>query len=66
MTEQIIPRVFKYKELELPDPNPKFTIPQVLDFYSNEYPEFTNATHKEAREQKQITITIENQYGTKG
>lgn len=40
----IIPRVFKFKDELLEDPNEMFTPEDVLDHYSNRYPELLNAT----------------------
>lgn len=41
-------RVFKFKkdgkDIELPDPNPNFSLADVQKFYSGEFPEMTNAT----------------------
>ena len=36
-------RVFKHKDVVLDDPNPSISKDDVLDFYSNQYPELTNA-----------------------
>ena len=36
-------RVFKFKGKNLPDPDEDFTIGQVIDFYSNQFPEINNA-----------------------
>ena len=36
-------RVFKHKDIILNDPNPSISKDDVLDFYSNQYPELTNA-----------------------
>lgn len=36
-------RVFKFKENKLPDPNPSFSPQEVLEFYTSDYPELTNA-----------------------
>jgi PRTRC genetic system protein C len=36
-------RGFKFGEIVLTDPNPSFTTNQVLDFYSDQYPELVNA-----------------------
>jgi PRTRC genetic system protein C len=44
MATKVIPRVFKFGKIELPDPNPKFTEKQVMDFYANQYSELTNGS----------------------
>ena len=36
-------RVFKHKNVVLEDPNESISKDDVLDFYSNQYPELTNA-----------------------
>jgi PRTRC genetic system protein C len=40
-------REFKFKKdgakVTLPDPNPSFTVSEVVRFYSNQYPELTTA-----------------------
>jgi PRTRC genetic system protein C len=30
------------KEISLPDPNPEFSVAEVMKFYSGQYPELTN------------------------
>ncbi len=41
-------RLFKIKKdgkfIELPDPNKEFTTDEVMNFYSNQYPELTTST----------------------
>lgn len=37
-------RVFEYKKEKLADPNPALTPAEVIDFYSDTYPELVNAT----------------------
>lgn len=39
MAIQTLNRVFVFNDIELPDPNPKLSETEVLDFYSNTYPE---------------------------
>ena len=36
-------RVFKHKDIELEDPGREMTTDNVLDFYTNQYTELTNA-----------------------
>ena len=43
LTLEVLPRVFKYKEEDLVDPNNQLTPPEVLDFYSDTYPELVNS-----------------------
>jgi PRTRC genetic system protein C len=37
-------REFKFGDITLSDPNKQFTTDQVLDFYTNQYPELVNAS----------------------
>lgn len=37
-------RVFKYGDIELPDPSPTMDPKDVMQFYSGQYPELTNAS----------------------
>lgn len=41
-----VKRRIKYKGEYLTDPNENLPMDKVLDFYSDDYPEFTNATLK--------------------
>lgn len=43
MAIQTLTRVFVFEEQELPDPDPRMTDTEVLDFYSNTYPELNVA-----------------------
>lgn len=38
----VLEREFHFKEHKLPDPNPSMNVGQVMEFYSNQYPELTN------------------------
>jgi PRTRC genetic system protein C len=40
---KLLKRKFLYDSKELPDPNPKLSKEEVLDLYSNSYPELTSA-----------------------
>lgn len=40
---KVYPRVFKHKDLNLPDPNPDMTPDEVMAYYSNQYPELTTS-----------------------
>ena len=44
LVKQELKRVFNYNEEKLEDPNPALTPAEVLDFYSDKYPELVNAT----------------------
>jgi len=64
-----IKRVFLFDGLSLDDPNPSFTETQVLEFYSNTYPEM-NVGYISARETNvatgELELTIEVSVGSKG
>ena len=50
MSELIITtakRVFNLDGTKLPDPDPSMSLEDVLELYSNQYPELTNATVEE-------------------
>ena len=66
LQETKITREFVFDKQTLPDPNPKFTVEQIIDFYSNQYPELTNASYEEKREKDKITYTLTAIAGTKG
>jgi PRTRC genetic system protein C len=62
-------RVFDFNGKKLPDPNPKWTPDQVINFYSNTYPELTTATVDNGEtdlKKGTITYTISKTLGTKG
>ena len=46
-------RVFKYNNETLSDPDPTMTIGEVLDYYSDTYPEMINSTISEP------TVTVD-------
>ena len=58
MAIQALKRVFVFEMNELPDPDPRLTETEVLDFYSNTYPELNvgyidkNELDEETGEQK--------------
>lgn len=66
MKVEKIARVFKFEGKELADPNPNFTIGEVIDFYSNEYPKMINSTYESTNEDGMIVIEIKTSVGTKG
>ena len=60
-------RKFKFKDLQLEDPNPSFTLKQVLDFYANSYPELVNSHVSEPKVVgEEIHYEFETKIGTKG
>jgi PRTRC genetic system protein C len=64
-------RVFKFKnggaEITLPDPNPAMSPDEVMDFFSNTYPELTTATvHGPEIENDQMVYRFKTTIGTKG
>lgn len=64
-------REFTFKKdgtlVRLPDPNPEFTSQEVLDFYSNRYPELTTATlDGPVTEGKTAVYNAKTTVGTKG
>lgn len=66
MSIKDLERVFKYNDNELSDPNPTMTPEEVIDFYSNQYPEFTNAKHTMKLENNKAVYNISASVGTKG
>ena len=40
---KVLPRIFKYNTMHLDDPDPKMSPEEVKEFYSNIYPELTQA-----------------------
>lgn len=64
-------RVFKFKKngttVTLADPDPSLTAEEVLQAYSNQYPELTTATLEEPKvEDKTTVFNIKTTVGTKG
>lgn len=64
-------REFKFKKdgtpVTLPDPNPEFTVEEVLQFYSGQYPELTTATLEGPKvEGKSAVYSVKTTVGTKG
>lgn len=60
-------RVFRYNDKNLPDINESMTPQEVMDVYSNTYPELTNGsiTGPEIKDEKQV-FTFKTIVGTKG
>lgn len=64
-------REFKFKKdgtpVTLPDPNPEFTVQEVMNFYGGQYPELTTATLEGPKvEGKSAVYTAKTTVGTKG
>lgn len=64
-------REFTFKKdgtpVTLPDPNPEFTVEEVLQFYGNQYPELTTATLDGPKiEGKKAVYAVKTTVGTKG
>lgn len=51
-------RVFQLNDLKLPDPDPSMPLDDVLELYSNQYPELTNATMEEPEINEEGTEAI--------
>lgn len=64
-------REFKFSKsgtpVTLPDPNPEFSVEEVMQFYSNQYPELTTATMEGPKvEGKTAVYSAKTTVGTKG
>lgn len=64
-------RKFTFKKdgtlVTLPDPNTEFTVEEVLQFYSGQYPELTTATLEGPKvEGKTAVYGVKTTVGTKG
>ena len=64
-------REFKFKKdgttVTLPDPNPDFTVNEVLQFYSGQYPELTTATLEGPKTEGKVAVySVKTTVGTKG
>lgn len=64
-------REFKFKKdgttVTLPDPNPEFSVDEVMQFYSGQYPELTTATMDGPKiEGKSAVYSVKTTVGTKG
>lgn len=63
-------REFKFKKdgttVTLPDPNPEFSVAEVMQFYSNQYPELTTAMMDEPKiDGTKATYSVKTTVGTK-
>lgn len=54
------------KAIYLKDPNPSFTIDEVVDYYSGSYPELLNASHTSAELEGNMIYKFKTVAGTKG
>lgn len=60
-------RVFKHGTVILADPNPDLTPEQVMNFYSNQYPELTTSNvHGPVIDGDNAVYTFKTTVGTKG
>ncbi len=60
-------RIFKYNSLILDDPDPKWSIEEVKDFYANAYPELTQSIIEGPDVSDEgVTYTFRKSVGTKG
>ncbi len=71
ITVQKLKRVFKFDKngtvVTLPDPNPDFTVDEVLRFYSPQYPELTTAFIEGPKTDGDTAVyTVNETVGTKG
>ena len=67
---QVLNRKFEFERekevLELMDPNPDFTIREVVDFYAHSYPELMNASYSHKEEDGCVIHKFVSIAGTKG
>jgi len=71
LVAQQLTREFKFKKdgtpVTLPDPNPEFSVEEVMQFYSGQYPELTTATLDGPKvEGKTAVYSVKTTVGTKG
>lgn len=59
------PRVFKVGETDLEDPNPKWTVTQVREFYANTYPSIIAGEAKMEATDTKVIYTFTDKVGTK-
>lgn len=60
-------RVFKHGDITLADPNPDMAPEQVMNFYSNQFPELTTSNvHGPEIEDDNAVYTFKTTVGTKG
>jgi len=71
IVKDALKREFKFKKdgntVTLPDPNPDFTVEEVMQFYSGQYPELTTATLDAPKvEGSKAVYSVSTTVGTKG
>ena len=60
-------RVFKHADRELSDPNPDMTPEEVMNFYSNQFPELTTSNvHGPSIDGEKAVYEFKTTVGTKG
>ena len=64
-------REFKFKkgstDITLPDPNPEFSVEEVMQFYGGQYPELTTATLDGPKTEGDTAVySVKTTVGTKG
>jgi len=71
ITVNQLKRVFKFEkngtDVTLPDPNPDFTVEEVVRFYAPQYPELTTAAIEGPKTDGDTAVyTLNETVGTKG
>lgn len=71
MKTLIMPRIFEveidYKDIKLPDPNPEWSVKEVMEHYANTYPELTNCSFNEPKiENDELIYKISSDKGQHG
>lgn len=67
MESQELKRIFIHNNVELDDPDNNMTADNVLEFYSGQFPELTNAvTHGPEVKNDKIVYEFKTSVGTKG
>lgn len=64
---KVFPRVFKHRDLMLPDPDKNMSPDEVMAYYSNQYPELTTSNVFGPKvENDQALYEFKSTVGTKG
>ncbi len=63
---KILPRVFKYNNIVLDDPDPQMSPEDVKNFYANLYPELIQAVIEGPELGENLEYKFQRSYGTKG
>lgn len=71
LVAKALEREFKFEKngttVTLPDPNPDYTIEEVMQYYSGQYPELTTAKLEEPKvEGSKVIHRVRQSVGTKG